>query len=50
MKKIQLVLGSGRTRGIAQTLVFSRAKKIYVLGVNVYKENRKQILKKIDPA
>jgi len=26
-EKIQLVLGSGGTRGIAQTLVFSRAKK-----------------------
>ena len=37
-------------RTMAQTLDFSRAKEIYALGVKVYKENRKQILKKIETA
>ena len=35
-------------RTMVQTLDFSRAKEIYALGVKVYKENRKQILKKIE--
>ena len=37
-------------RTMAQTLDFSRAKEIYALGVKAYKENRKQILKKIETA
>ena len=35
-------------RTMAQTVDFSRAKETYALGFIVYKENRKQILKKIE--